>query len=118
TMSGVECGPAPLLKFIVSSDVANRYSQIVLPVVASNAVTTSSAFQEFRTPVGGRYIVYSRAPSPMMLEWPSPSVRLHSRFGPAAGQSLASPFTSLVKLLRGPPQPSQADGGLAGLLLV
>src|SRR5262245_4955360 len=43
----------------------------------------------------------------MIEEWPSPSARLHNRFGPPAGHVSASPLASTIKLRCGPPHCGQ-----------
>src|SRR5205085_5240871 len=55
------------------------------------------------------YMVKSIPPSTAIAEYPSPSSLCQSRRGPVAGQVVARPFVSDVKLRCGPPHCGQSD---------
>src|ERR1044072_5978616 len=56
-----------------------------------------------------RYMVKSIPRSTAIAEYPSPNSLCHSRRGPVAGQVVARPFVSEVKLRCGPPHCAQSD---------
>src|SRR5439155_17990470 len=105
TINGVPWGPAPSEKSTPSVGAEYLNSQMVFPVAASSAATTSSWLCRALVdrPPTGLYIVYNRSPSTRIDECPSPRARAHSFLGPPGGHVDASPFESEMKLRCGPP---------------